>query len=731
MKNLIIFSLLVIINIQLFGQKKALTFNQIFMRQGDQLTKRVPTIKGWYDVDDYLELRYTKSGESPKLMMVNAVTGKAEVYVDYHDINKTLPDGMNAESAAGVNKDYTGFIFNHENDLYYFNDNTDELDRITNNPQIEQNPTFSPNNRQIIYTSGGNLFIYALDIKTVIPLTKDGSDVILNGYSSWVYMEEILGRKTKYKAFWWSPTNDKVAFLRFDDSPVPKFPLVKGDGLHSEVEWQRYPTPGDSNPKVKLGIIDLKRSQIIWVDSNEDKDEYLAFPKWSPDGSRLFYQKMNRGQDIVKIFNADAITGKTEQIYKEKQQTWVNWFEDITFLQKENKFILSSDRQGWKELYQYDYSGKLINKLVDTEWDVSKINLIDEENGIVYFEGTGKKSTETHLFSIDLKGFELNQITKESGSHSVTISPNGSYFIDKFSSITTPTKLDVYETNVTTSIRTLGNAKTSAMDEYALGNVELFTVPTEDGYNLPVKWYLPPNFNSEKKYPVIISVYGGPESKSVKNSWGYYNSPFYYASKDIIYMSIDHRGSGHFGKEVTGQMHRNLGLIEMTDYIEVVKWLYKLQYIDTKKIGISGYSYGGYVVAMALTYGADYFTHGIAGGSVTDWRLYDNVYTERFMDLPETNKRGYDFASVITHADKYKGELLITHGTIDDNVHMQNSLQLIDKFENLNKKFEMMFYPNSKHGVRFPKYYHSMELSLDFWFRHYLDKSLDEVIAEE
>jgi dipeptidyl-peptidase-4 len=274
------------------------------------------------------------------------------------------------------------------------------------------------------------------------------------------------------------------------------------------------------------------------------------------------------------------------------------------------------------------------------------------------------------------------------------------------------------------SVRFVKDSKLPVMDEYNLGKTELFTIKTGDGYDLPALWILPPGFDEGKKYPVIISIYGGPESQGVANRFPRGLGDFYLAQNGIIIMAVDHRGSGHFGKAGSSQMHRSLGKWEMNDYIEAVRWLEAKRFIDGEKIGITGGSYGGYVTCMALTYGADYFNYGIADFSVTDWHLYDNVYTERYMDTPDQNPEGYEAGSVLTYADKYKGKLLITHGTIDDNVHMQNSIQLIDKLEDLDKDFEMMLYPGERHGWGGPKGEHLSRLTIKFWFENLLGKEI-------
>ena len=362
-------------------------------------------------------------------------------------------------------------------------------------------------------------------------------------------------------------------------------------------------------------------------------------------------------------------------------------------------------------------------RLTQGEWQVKSVSRVDEKNKTVYFMGLKENSTETHLYRVGLNGKRLKRLTKIAGSHRCMVSPGGDYFIDTYSNIHQPTKIDLCSSDGKI-IRNLGDQKLEIMDEYDLGRVELFTIPSGDGYDLPAIWVLPPDFDESKKYPVIFQIYGGPASGMVSNSFGRMSS-HYYAQHGIITISVDHRGSGHFGKKGVALMHRNLGKWEMNDLIAAVKWLRTKPYIDPERVGITGGSYGGYTTCMALTYGADYFTHGVAQYSVTDWRLYDTVYTERYMDTPEENPGGYEFGSVLTHADKYKGRLLITHGTMDDNVHMQNTIQLIDKLENLNKDFELMLYPNARHGVGYPKRTHATRENVQFWFNHFLGQELD------
>jgi len=701
------------------AQNEKLTFKQVYEFGEPRILQRLPTLKGWFDDEYYLQMKRENDGSN--LMKINAVTGEESVFVNYAEINESLSEGMDAARPSDVTTDYTKFLFTSENNLFYYSVLSDELKKLTDTETTENNPTLSPDGKKVAFTREHNLFVVNVETGIETQLTFDGSEIIYNGWASWIYWEEILGRASRYKAFWWAPNSQMISFLRFDDSPVPKFPLFIPDGVHGELEWAHYPKAGDPNPDVKLGVVHLEDNNLVWVDEDETVDQYTAWPFWTKDSNELFYQVLNRGQDTLQILSADPNTGKNRAVYTEVQPTWVNFFEDIYIFENGSGFILRSDKDEWKHLYYYDMEGNLISKITEGDWAIKEIINVDEENGVIYFEGSVNNSVEKHLYKINLDGTELVQLTETEGTHKTNVSPHGSYFYSNYSSINQPAKLELFN-GAGESIRVIAERKTELFKEYDLGTSELFTIKTEDGYELPATWTLPPGFDKEKKYPVIFSVYGGPEYQDVSNSFSAYLNRFFIAQSGIIYFKVDHRGSSHFGKQGVSQMHRNLGKWEMHDYIEAVKWLREQPFVDESRIGIEGGSYGGYVAALGLTYGADYFTHGIAEYAGTDWLLYDNVYTERYMDKPDENPEGYEFGSVMTHADKYKGKLLITHGMLDDNVHVQQAIQLIDMLTDLDKDFEMMFYPSSRHGVRFPKWIHAQRNRLNFWSRHFFRK---------
>ncbi|HWC77358.1 MAG TPA: S9 family peptidase, partial [Blastocatellia bacterium] len=702
--------------------KKHLTYEQAFpapARPGQEpasgvIEGELPTITGWLDDERYLESRIDPADKQRKLYAVSAIDGGARVHIDYAEIQKNLPQGFDARAAAASNTALTSFVFNRDSDLYHYDATSKRFRRLTSNGGAEKNPRFSPNGKWIAYTRDNNLYAYDLDSSIEHQYTTDGSDTIYNGWSSWVYMEEILGRASNYAAFWWSPDSTRLAFMRFDDSPVPIFPIYHADGQHGELERQRYPKAGDPNPYVAMGVVPVSGGKITWMDFEAKADHYIAWPFWTPDSKVLTVQWMNRAQDTIRFFNCDPATGKRTQIFQEKQPSWVEFFEDLYYFHDGSGFLLRSSVDGWEHLYYYSNNGTLKKRLTSGNWRVNSISRVDEKGGYIYFTGRPAKTWDAHLMRVKLDGSGLEQLTKDEGIHRSQVSPGGKYFVDSVSTITSPGSTSLRRGDGTL-VRKLGERK--APSDYAWGKAELFTIPSEDGqFNLPAYWILPPDFDPAKQYPVVFSIYGGPDAGTVHNTWPSLQA-HYFAQRGVITVSVDHRASGHFGKKGVSLMHRSLGKWEMVDLITAAKWLRGKPFVAKDKIGIFGGSYGGYVTMLALTYGAGHFNYGQAAASVTDWQLYDTVYTERLMDTPKENPEGYKNGSVMTWIDRYKGGLRITHGTIDDNVHMQNSMQVIDWLTSNNKPFELMMYPDSRHGLQMSQRAHMSREAHDFWMR--------------
>jgi dipeptidyl-peptidase-4 len=397
------------------------------------------------------------------------------------------------------------------------------------------------------------------------------------------------------------------------------------------------------------------------------------------------------------------------------------FYEDIYVMNNGSGFIVRSYRTDWENLYYYGWSGQLISQLTNVDWRVSRLSRIDEDAKVVYFTGTGPESTDQEFFTVGLDGKNFLQVTKEPGTHDVSISPSGKYYIDTWNNITTPGAIVAYN-NKGKVIREVHKFEQPEFNPSENSRSEMVKIMTSDGlFNMPAIITYPVNFDNTKKYPVIFAIYGGPDSKNVYNRWQGTN-PSWYSQNGIIVFTVDHRGSGQFGKKGLDYLYRNLGKWEILDYADAVKWLITLPYVDPERMGITGSSYGGYMTCMALTRGADYWTHGFAGSSVTDWRLYDDVYTERYMDTPQDNKEGYVESSTLPYVKNYKGKLYMTHGDMDDNVHFQNSIYLISRLEDEGKVFQFMLYPGGRHGWGGAKATHSRNEANNFWLTNFFGK---------
>jgi len=685
------------------------------------------SVTGWLD-DNHYRIRDFDSEKNLVTRSVDIKTGKGvviqPVVSDRDIISKTLPSGTTLSMSDIVSPDKNSVAIIKDNDIFFFTTGDKELKRLTIDKSSEVNVRFSPDSRKLAYTKNKDLYVFDLIAGKEIRLTSDASDNIYNGYAAWVYMEEILGRASRYSAFWWSPDGNKLAYLRFDETDVPTFTLNRldePDGVHGLIEATHYPKPGDPNPVVKMGIADIATGKTTWVKTDTTVDQYIAWPFWSPDSKNLAIQVLNRDQNDLKIILANPSTGDYSEIYNENRKTWVDFHEDIYVMKNGTGFIIRSYRNDWDNLYYHDWDGKLISQITDLKFKVESILRVDEEQNVVYFTATGQESTDSHAFRAGLDGKYLLQITSGDGTHNISISPKGSYFIDTWNSISSSGSIIAYNKNGK-KLKEIYKFEEPVYEPAKDSKQELVKITTSDGlFSMPAVVTYPLNFDSTKKYPVIFAVYGGPDSKNISNRWRG-SAPSWNSRNGIITFSVDHRGSGQFGKKGLDYLHRNLGKWEILDYADAVKWLKTKPWVDSTRIGIAGSSYGGYMTCLALTKGADYWTHGLAGSSVTDWRLYDNVYTERYMDTPQDNPEGYKEGSTLTYAKKYKGKLYLTHGDMDDNVHLQNSIYLISRFEDEGKSFEFMLYPSGRHGWGGAKATHSRNEANNFWLRNFFGK---------
>lgn len=697
MKRLLSFILMFLLVSTGMAQTKRLDLQQA-LGQKPSLTKTVNSIQGWADAEHYLAFDQSKR----QSFKVNIKTGNSEVYVP----------------ARGTDVS----VFVRDNDIFIRASQDDER-QLTHTPNVgESNPTLSPDNQYVAFTRENDLYAIHVPSGNEIRYTHDGTDVIYNGWASWVYFEEILGRSTRYKAFWWSPDSKTISFMRFDDTQVPMFPIYGSRGQHGYLEQTRYPKAGDPNPTVRVGFVQAAGSPVVWADFNEQDDQYFGQPYWSHDSQTMMVQWMNRDQTNLKFYMVDPATGSKHEIYDEFQKEWIDLShaERITYLADNAHYILKSDQTGWAHYYLYRLDGTLVNPITSGDWQVSRMEYIDEANKVIYFTARKELSTTVDLYRIDFNGKNLKRLTFGDFTHQVQVSPDGKHFITSYSNVSTPTKVALLD-NKGNLIKELADSKADDFDEYIFAKTEIIYIPTDDGYQLPAAITWPTDFDEHTEYPVIFSIYGGPDAGSVRDTWkGTSNQ--HWANEGIIQIAVDHRASGHFGKEGVALMHRKLGHWEMIDYITAAKWLKSKSWVAKDKLLITGHSYGGYIAALALTQGADYFDFGIAGAPVTSWELYDTHYTERFMDTPQDNPEGYKNGSVMNYVDQYKGVLRILHGDMDDNVHMQNTMQLVDALTNGEQHFELMIYPGSRHGFGREKSNYDRKERNRFYYQYLLEK---------
>jgi len=555
----------------------------------------------------------------------------------------------------------------------------------------------SPDETKVGYTQGNNLFVRDVKAATTVQVTKDGSDHIINGSFDWVYEEEF----GQDDGWLWSPDSRKIAFWRIDQKDVPTFSWTEFDSLYGTVRTIHYPKVGGKNALVQIGVHDLDTGKTNWMDIGAETDIYIPRIRWTNDPNVLAIQRLNRLQNKLELLLADVRTGKSRVVLTESDPCWVDVVDDLLFLKSKKQFIWTSERDGFNHIYLFDLKGKELVQLTKGEWEVSSVSGVDEKHGLVYFKANKVNTLQVHIFSVPVSGGKIRQIMREEGSHSAVYSPDYDSFIHTYSNARTPTitRLANRKGDV---IRVLRDGKIKAMDEYELAYPEYISFKTSDGTIINAKITRPVDFDPSRKYPVFIEGYAGAGSQIVRNAFGSPHGMLWntlLTQKGYILFSIDNRGTAGRGKAFKNLAYLDYGKYAVLDHIEAAKYLASLPYVDAGRIGIWGWSGGGYLTLMCLTKGAGYFKMGIAVAPVSDPRLYDTIYTERYMGLPEFNAAGYDSASALSWVDRYRGGLLIVHGASDDNVHMQNTMQFISSLQASSKPFELMIYPGKNHSL--------------------------------
>ncbi len=704
-KLFFVFIILCLIFGNLLAQKepKRLTMSRLYDPDQPSLSGKLPFRISWSeDGKCFFFLLTDEKTKEAIIWRYDIKKKKREVYLNLNGIQKqweklsSKKEKFNTQSFI-FSRDKKQMIFSHKGDLYHYNVKTGIFKRLTASFQSERIPEFSPDGKYVAYVRDNNLYILEIPTGLEIQLTSDGSRDILNGYLTWVYYEELFHRS--HKGYWWSPDSKYIVFYRFDESPVFKMTMMNLLPFKAYQVPVTYPKAGMTNPYVKIGIISIKEQKTVWLKLNYDEEIYIARAIWTPDSKWLTIQTLNRDQNRIDLLLINPETGESKLILREKQKLWIHP-KEIYFFKSKPYFLWLSDRDNWNHIYLYNLEGKLIKRLTQGSWSVRSIVRVDERRGIIYFMANKKSTLESHLYQVNLDG-KLKRLTDKQGTYSVIMSPTCDYYLAFYNNVSRPSRLDLYKADGT-FVKAIEENIVKELSEYKLSKWEFLKVPTEDGIELPAMMLKPQNFNPNKKYPVLFAIYGGPESQSVANRWMGKRGLWYQylAQEGIIVFIMDNRGSAHFGKKYAHMLYGNLGHWEIHDYVQGVKFLKKFPYVDSNRIGIWGWSYGGYVTCMAMLTAPDYFQVGVSVAPVTHWLNYDTIYTERYMRQPKDNPEGYEKSAATKYAQNLKGKFLIIHGTLDDNVHFQNTVQLVNELISKNKQFSVMIYPNRDHGIR-------------------------------
>lgn len=591
--------------------------------------------------------------------------------------------------------------------------------RITETESYETDARFSPRGRYVSFVRERNLVVFDLAAGTERAVTRAGGGLVSFGVAEFIAQEE-MDRDTGY---WWSPDERRIAFARVDESPVPQTERFEIFAENVQVVKQRYPFAGARNADVHLFVADLggadgpSGAPAQRVDLGADPDFYLARVEWFPDGATLAVQRQSRDQRTLTLLAADPVSGRARELLTERSDTWVSLHDELTFLPRARQFIWASDRSGFRHLYLYDFEGRLVRPLTSGEWMVvgeggaRALRAVDERRGLVYFMANAETPLERHLYAASLRdpAAPMQRLTQEAGWHAVTMSRDARVYLDTFSTPDRPPRVTLHAVSGAVLAELVPNALTPEhpyapfLDAHL--PTEFGTLPARDGQTLHYQLIRPRNIAPGERLPVIVDVYGGPGYQRVRRSWGGYprsNEGFfrqYLAQQGYVVFTLDNRGSGFRGVRFESALHRRMGSVEVQDQVTGVEFLRTLPYVDPERIGIFGWSYGGYMALMSAMQAPGHFAAAVAGAPVTDWRLYDTHYTERYMGTPQENPEGYAAGNVLEHVQGLRGSLLVMHGMADDNVLFTHSTALFKALQDRHKPFDMMTYPGSKHGL--------------------------------
>lgn len=652
--------------------------------------------------------KFYSSLQNNKVVKFNITTGEAvETLVDGGALSPAL--SIDDYSFSADEKQIlisTGFepIYRRSFRASYFiyDVTTKTVKKLSDNGK-QSYATFSPDGTKVAFARGNNLFYVSLSDMKETQVTTDGKfNEIINGSTDWVYEEEF-GFTT---AFFWSPDNNKLAYYRFDESKVKEYNMQKWNqgATYPEDYKFKYPKAGEANSVIEIYVYDVSTQQKIKADLGSNTDIYIPRIMWTKDANTLSIRKMNRLQNQLEIMHLNTISGAISTVLTEKNKAYVDINDDLTYLNDKKHFIHVSEMSGYNHIYLYTIEGKLVRQVTTGDWELTSFIGLDENTKTVYYQSTEVSPLERHLYSISLDGKKKVKLTTESGTHTANMSNDFQFYIHYFNSASQPNTVSLFATKGNKLIKVLEKNENlqKTVAEYGIVAKEFFTFNTVDGQALNGVFMKPKDFDATRKYPVLIYQYSGPGSQNVSNSWG--GGHFYFhqmlVQKGYIVAIVDTRGTGFRGEAFKKMTYKQLGKYELEDHVAAAKYLSTLNYVDGGRIGIWGWSYGGYMSSLAMANGGGVFKMGIAVAPVTNWRYYDTVYTERYLQTPQENASGYDDNSPSTHAAKLKGNFLLIHGTGDDNVHFQNSVVLQEALVNAGIQFDSFYYVDKHHGIQ-------------------------------
>lgn len=683
-----------------FAQKK-ISVEDIY--RGQFRAKGMDELHAMANTDQYTVLNVDRQTGNASVDLFDFSTLK-KVGTLINSTEHTVLNGIDSYSFDASEKkmliaNNTTQIYRHSftADFYLYDMASKQLQKVIT---AGQEPVFSPDGSKIAFAFENNLFVYDIASGKTSQVTQDGKkNSVINGISDWVYEEEFA----VVRMFDWSADSKNLAFVRFDETQVPEFTMnVFHKDLYPKNETFKYPKAGEKNASVSLHLYHLESGEAKKVDLSKYSDFYIPRLKWTRDAQVLSVQVINRHQDNLDLLAVDARSAETKVILNEKDAAYVDITDNLTFL-KDNSFLWTSEKDGFNHIYYYDKSGKLINQVTKGAWEVTAFYGFDDKSGNVFYQSVEQGSTLRDVYRISLNGKNKKRLSEQTGTNAATFSPKYDYFINSFSNVNTPPKYTLHAVKDGKQLQTIveNGALVEKLKSYSLPAKEFFVLKTEKGHELNAWMIKPKDFDPTKKYPVFMFQYSGPGSQQVANDWLDYNDLWFLSltQEGYIVACVDGRGTGFKGAAFKKVTQKQLGKLEVEDQIDAAKVIGNYPYVDASRIGIFGWSYGGFMSSNCILKGGDVFKMAIAVAPVTNWRFYDSIYTERYLQTPQENASGYDDNSPINFANQLKGKYLLIHGSADDNVHLQNSMQMIEALVQSNKQFDWAIYPDKNHGI--------------------------------